>query len=86
MNALTGVFTDKGSYAEYLTTDADLAWHVPEQTRLEDAATFGIGAVTAMQAQFVTMGFTWPDVQDGVEAQPSRVVSLPSSVTVIPLH
>jgi NADPH:quinone reductase-like Zn-dependent oxidoreductase len=31
------------------------------------------------------MVFTWPDVQDGVEAQPSRVVSLPSSLTVLPL-
>lgn len=80
-----GVFTDEGSYAEYLKTDADLAWHVPEETTFEDAATFGIGAVTAIQALFVNMGFTWPDVPDGIEAQPSGVIYIHSGASSVGL-
>lgn len=43
-----GLFPDKGAFAEYLKTDADLAWKVPDGVSDTDAATYGISAITAV--------------------------------------
>ncbi|XEV01249.1 hypothetical protein FSHL1_006536 [Fusarium sambucinum] len=43
-----GLFPDKGAFAEYLKTDADLAWRIPDHVSDTDATTYGVSAVTAM--------------------------------------
>ncbi|KAL1845453.1 hypothetical protein Daus18300_014531 [Diaporthe australafricana] len=43
-----GLFPDKGAFAEYLKTDADLAWKVPDSVSDTDATTYGVSAVTAV--------------------------------------
>lgn len=43
-----GLFPDNGAFAEYLKTDADLAWKVPDGVSDTDATTYGISAVTAV--------------------------------------
>lgn len=43
-----GLFPDKGAFAEYLKTDADLAWKVPDGVSDTDATTYGVSAVTAV--------------------------------------
>lgn len=45
-----GLFPDKGAFAEYLKTDADLAWKVPDGVSDADATTYGVSAVTAVLA------------------------------------
>jgi NADPH:quinone reductase-like Zn-dependent oxidoreductase len=42
-------FPDKGASAEYARVASDLCWIVPEGVRAEDAATFGVGFLTAAQ-------------------------------------
>lgn len=45
-----GLFPDRGSFAEYLKTDADLAWKIPETVDNAAATTYGVSAVTAVLA------------------------------------
>ncbi|THG97000.1 hypothetical protein EW026_g4939 [Hermanssonia centrifuga] len=48
-----GTYTDRGAYAEYVKTPAELAWRVPDGTLShEEAATMGCGFWTAVQALF----------------------------------
>ncbi|PSR78310.1 hypothetical protein PHLCEN_2v7432 [Hermanssonia centrifuga] len=48
-----GTYTDRGAYAEYVKTPAELAWKVPDGTLShEEAATMGCGFWTAVQALF----------------------------------
>ena len=42
-----GKFPDKGSYAQYLKIDEVEAWKVSPKTDMAEAATFGVGYVTA---------------------------------------
>ena len=56
-----GLYPDRGSFAEYLKIDADLAWKVPEGVSDTDAATFGVSAATAMLALNVRLGLPWAD-------------------------
>lgn len=44
-----GKYTDRGSFAEYLKTDARLVVTVPEEVELERAASVGVGGYTAAQ-------------------------------------
>lgn len=75
-----GIYPDRGSYAEYLKTESDLAWHIPASMSDTDAATYGIGAVAAMQGLFLNLDVAWPDGQkeEGQNGQvdPGRTVSL----------
>lgn len=48
-----GLFTDKGSYAEYCKAPSDLVFKVPEKMSMEEAATFGVPWVTAAQVSLV---------------------------------
>lgn len=56
-----GLFQDRGSFAEFLKADADLAWHVPEGISDTDAACYGISATTAALALNVRFGLPWAD-------------------------
>jgi len=58
-----GIYSNRGSYAEYLTIDGDLAWKVPESVPLTTAAVYGVSAVSAMQALYLVLGLPWPDEQ-----------------------
>lgn len=56
-----GLYTDRGSFAEYLKIQGDLAWKVPSSVPDEEAATFGVSAVTAMLALNARLGVPWID-------------------------
>ncbi|GJJ16139.1 hypothetical protein Clacol_010419 [Clathrus columnatus] len=48
-----GTYTDRGAFAEYVKTPADLVWRVPRGTLThEEAATMGCGLWTAVQALY----------------------------------
>ncbi|KAF9734150.1 hypothetical protein PMIN03_010034 [Paraphaeosphaeria minitans] len=51
-----GLYPDRGSFAEYLKTDSDLAWKIPEHLNDAAATTYGVSAVTAMLALSVRLG------------------------------
>ncbi|KAJ5281267.1 hypothetical protein N7478_006639 [Penicillium angulare] len=56
-----GLYTDRGSFAEYLKIPGDLAWKVPSSISDEQASTFGVSAVTAMLALNTRLGVPWID-------------------------
>ena len=43
-------YSHTGAFAEYLVTDANLCFKVPDSVKLENACTLGVGWVSAMQA------------------------------------
>lgn len=55
-----GLFLDKGAFAEYLKVEPDLAWKPPSYLSDQQAATYGISAVTAMQGLYTKLGVSWP--------------------------
>ncbi|WWC61459.1 uncharacterized protein I303_104043 [Kwoniella dejecticola CBS 10117] len=55
-----GIYKDRGSFAEYLRAESDLVFKVPEQLKLEEAATFGIGWGTAGQVIIHSQGHEFP--------------------------
>lgn len=59
-----GLYPDVGSFAEYLKIDGDLAWKVPEEMTLGEAATYGVPAATAMLG-LSYLDVSWADVQNG---------------------
>ncbi|SPO06433.1 related to toxD gene [Cephalotrichum gorgonifer] len=65
-----GLYPDRGSFAEYLRTDWDLAWHVPSEVSDADATTFGVSATTAVLTLNLHLGLPWPG-----EAPPSPASS-----------
>lgn len=56
-----GLYPDRGSFAEYLKVDADLAWHIPAEVSDADATTYGVSAVTAVLTLNIRLGLPWPD-------------------------
>jgi NADPH:quinone reductase-like Zn-dependent oxidoreductase len=52
-----GLFPDKGAFAKYLKVHSDLAWRPPPSRSHQNAATYGISAVTAMQALYTKLDF-----------------------------
>jgi NADPH:quinone reductase-like Zn-dependent oxidoreductase len=54
-----GIYSNRGSYAEYLTIDGDLAWKIPESVPFTTAAVYGVSAVSAMQALNIVLGLPW---------------------------
>ncbi|KAM0321991.1 hypothetical protein ACHAQA_009732 [Verticillium albo-atrum] len=66
-----GLFPDRGAFAEYLKTDADLAWHVPSGVSDADATTYGVSAVTAMLTLNLRHGLPWYE-QDSQASVPSN--------------
>ncbi|TCD67256.1 hypothetical protein EIP91_000333 [Steccherinum ochraceum] len=47
-----GQYTDRGAFAEYVKTPAELTWKVPDNLTDEAAATLGCGAWTAVQTLY----------------------------------
>ncbi|KAF4944049.1 hypothetical protein FSARC_14779 [Fusarium sarcochroum] len=56
-----GLSPDRGAFAEYLKTDADLAWHIPNHMSDAEASTYGISAVTAMLSLNLRLNLPWLD-------------------------
>jgi NADPH:quinone reductase-like Zn-dependent oxidoreductase len=52
-----GLYADRGAFAEYLKTDSDLAWKIPETMNSAAATTYGVSAVTAALALCGRLGF-----------------------------
>lgn len=52
-----GLYKDRGAFAEYLKTDADLAWKIPDTIDDTAATTYGVSAVTAVLALEGRLGF-----------------------------
>lgn len=44
-----GLYTDEGSFAEYLKVETDLLFVLPSGMAMDEAATFGVAYVTAVQ-------------------------------------
>jgi NADPH:quinone reductase-like Zn-dependent oxidoreductase len=48
-----GILPDTGAFAEYVKADAAILWTIPEDTlTMEEATTFGVGFMAAVQAMF----------------------------------
>lgn len=67
-----GLYSDRGSFAEFLKVDSDLAWMIPEGISDEAAATYGISAVTAMLALQCRLGIR--DGPGSLEKRPSILI------------
>ncbi|KAL4911326.1 hypothetical protein BDW74DRAFT_7567 [Aspergillus multicolor] len=59
-----GQYPDVGSFAEYLSVDAGLAWKIPGDMDLAEAAAYGIPAVTAMLG-LSSLDVSWEDIDAG---------------------
>ncbi|KAH6637832.1 chaperonin 10-like protein [Boeremia exigua] len=70
-----GLYADRGSFAEFLKIDGDLAWKVPDTINNAAATTYGVSAVTAVLALCGRLGFPHietllePNDKDKKEAQ-----------------
>ncbi|KAL5592453.1 hypothetical protein FOBRF1_013479 [Fusarium oxysporum] len=81
-----GLFPDRGAFAEYLKTDSDLAWKIPADVDDTVAATFGISAVTAMQALNARLGLPYPDEKRATQQQhPAPVIFVYAGSTSVGL-
>ncbi|KAL1406699.1 Zinc-binding oxidoreductase alcohol dehydrogenase [Vanrija albida] len=60
-----GKYKDKGAFAQYVTTDAKLVWHVPDSLPLDQAATFTAPFLTAVQTLIQTQHRPWPPASEG---------------------
>lgn len=54
-----GLYQDRGAFAEYLKTDGDIAWRVPESVSDEAAASYGISSGTAAFALNAHLEVPW---------------------------
>ncbi|KAJ5750285.1 hypothetical protein N7533_007313 [Penicillium manginii] len=54
-----GLYPDRGSFAQFLKTNGDLAWKIPPGVSDEDATTFGVSAITAMLALNTRLDVPW---------------------------
>ncbi|KAJ7748790.1 GroES-like protein [Mycena maculata] len=70
---------DLGTYAEYLRTDYDLVWSIPDNTSFEEAAAIGgVGAETAAMALYHSLRLPWP----GTSSAPRTVLIWAGSTSV----
>jgi NADPH:quinone reductase-like Zn-dependent oxidoreductase len=51
------LYPDRGAFAEYLKTNSNLAWKVPETMKYTDATTYDVLAVTAALVLCGRLGF-----------------------------
>ncbi|KAH7344287.1 chaperonin 10-like protein [Pyrenochaeta sp. MPI-SDFR-AT-0127] len=56
-----GISKEYGSFAEYVKAEEDLVWRIPGELSDEDASTYGVSAVTAMQALNLHLDIAWFD-------------------------
>ncbi|GAD91600.1 toxD-like zinc binding oxidoreductase [Paecilomyces variotii No. 5] len=80
-----GLYTDRGSFAEYLKIPGDLAWKPPSSVSDEEATTFGVSAVSAMLALNVRLGVPWVD-KGPTEGQSSSPILIYSGATAAGLY
>lgn len=64
-----GLYPDRGSFSQYVVVESDLAFKIPDGIGNREATTFGVSAITAMQALNIHLGVPWPD--EPSEAGPS---------------
>lgn len=55
-----GLYPDRGTFAQYLKVDGDLAWKVPDAISDLQAATYGVSAVTAVLGLSRHLGLPYP--------------------------
>ncbi|TVY62514.1 Trans-enoyl reductase ACTTS2 [Fusarium oxysporum f. sp. cubense] len=79
-----GVSQDRGAFAEYVKAEEDLIWRIPESVSDETASTFGVSAVTAMQALHLHLDVPWLEEveQEGKIDKGSPVLIYAGSTTV----
>lgn len=63
-----GLYSDVGSFAEYLKADGDLAWEVPDEMTLVEATTYGVPAATAVLS-LAYLDIPWADIKNGCSTQ-----------------
>ncbi|KAG4434408.1 hypothetical protein IFR05_010104 [Cadophora sp. M221] len=56
-----GITNEHGAFAEYVKAEEDLVWRVPDGVSDEAASTYGVPAVTAMQALNKHLGVPWAE-------------------------
>ncbi|KAG9232127.1 putative ToxD-like zinc binding oxidoreductase [Amylocarpus encephaloides] len=54
-----GFDNERGSFAQYMKTEGDLAWRIPHGMTDEDASTYGTPVVTAQLALHSRLGVPW---------------------------
>lgn len=64
-----GIDDGRGAFAEYVKVDDDLVWRVPDTLSDEEASTYGIPAVTAMQAFYLHLDIPWFDTDSSTKQQ-----------------
>lgn len=79
-----GLYPDVGSFAEYLKVDGDLAWKIPEGIPDEEAATYGISAITPTLSLNVRLGLPWPD--EAVRADTKKDAQTPTKAPAILIY
>ncbi|KAK9366860.1 chaperonin 10-like protein [Lipomyces kononenkoae] len=52
---------EDGTFAEYIVAKGDLQMHIPDSLSFEEAATLGVGIVTAGQGLYQSLGLRLPD-------------------------
>ncbi|KPM41024.1 hypothetical protein AK830_g5564 [Neonectria ditissima] len=62
-----GLYPDRGAFAEYLKTDADLAWKIPAGTTNAQATTYGVSGATAALVLYARHGLPWPNQSGTVD-------------------
>ncbi|WVN88983.1 uncharacterized protein L203_104198 [Cryptococcus depauperatus CBS 7841] len=65
---------EEGSYAEYAIVESDLCFIVPESLKPEEAATFGVGWVTAAQTIVQRQGKAFPPADTKVSGHPWYII------------
>ncbi|KAL5331444.1 hypothetical protein ACEPPN_000974 [Leptodophora sp. 'Broadleaf-Isolate-01'] len=59
-----GVSQERGAFAEYVKAEEDLVWRIPTGVSDEAASTYGVPAVTAMQALNLHLNIPWAEEVD----------------------
>ena len=82
-----GLYPDRGSFAEYLKIEGDLAWRIPEGVKDEEAAAYGVPASTAMLALNVHLNVPWADEAATFNnAKPQNTILIYSGSTAVGLY
>lgn len=65
---------EEGSYAEYAAIDSNMCFIVPDSMKMEEAATYGVGWVTAAQTIVFRQGKAFPPGDTKVSGNPWYIV------------
>lgn len=81
-----GLYEDRGSFAEYLKADADLAWRIPDDMDDAQATTYGVSAATAMFALHSRLGLPWPGDEQVTKTNDNNIVFIYAGSTSAGLY